>query len=399
MKIRGWNNQIKNAIILFKPKSLNGEGDMDKKIPFLDLKTSLKDIRDEIDEAIKRVVDNTSFVLGKELEDFESEFASYCGTKYAVGTSSGTSALHLILLGYGIGEGDEVITVPNTFIATVEAIAMTGATPVLVDVDPDTALIDVEKVREAISPKTRAVIAVHLFGQCSDMDPLVELAAERGIKVIEDACQAHGATYKDRRAGSLGDAAAFSFYPSKNLGAFGEGGAVTTNDKELYDRIKALRHHAQYEKNIHKEIGYNYRLDTLQAAILRVKLKHLDRWNDMRRSAAEAYRKGLEGTSYWMPKERPECRHIYHLFTIGAERKTEVEKKLSDAGISWGEHYPVPVHLQPAFSYLGKKKGDYPIAERLMESIISLPMFPEIDHEDISFICKVLRKADSSVSG
>ena len=248
-------------------------------VPFIDLRAGTAKIRKEIDEAIARVIDKTAFVLGPEVEGFEKEFAEFCGASYCIGTSSGTSALHLALLGYGIGPGDEVITVPNTFIATVEAIAMTGAKTVLVDVEKDTSLIDVSKVEAAITPNTKAIIPVHLFGQCCDMDPLMELAEAKKIVVIEDACQAHGAFYKGKRAGSLGHAAAFSFYPSKNLGAFGEGGALTTSDDELLRRAKALRHHAQYEKNIHAEIGYNYRLDAMQAAILRVKLKYLDESN------------------------------------------------------------------------------------------------------------------------
>jgi len=366
-----------------------------KSIPFLDLKKTLEPIRNEVDEAIKRVIDNTAFVLGPELEAFEKDFASFCGTKYCIGTSSGTSALHLILLGYGIGPGDEVITVPNTFIATVEAIAMTGATPVLVDVEPDTALIDPGKVEEAITPKTKAIIAVHLFGQCSDVDKLKEIVKDRDIKVIEDACQAHGAMYKGKRAGNLGDSAAFSFYPSKNLGAFGEGGAITTNDDKLFERIKALRHHAQYSKNVHEEIGYNYRLDSLQAAILRVKLKYLDEWNEMRRKAASAYREYLNGLDLWIPEEKTDRKHIYHLFTIATDRKEEVGKALKDAGISWGEHYPIPVHLQPAFSYLGKGEGSYPIAERLMKNIISLPMFPGLSDDDVKYVCDTIKKAIS----
>jgi len=369
-----------------------------KKIPFLDLKASVEPIRAEIDEAISRIVDNTSFVLGPELEAFEKEFSSFCEAEYCIGTSSGTSALHLILLGYGIGPGDEVITVPNTFIATVEAIAMTGAKPVLVDVEEDTALIDPEKVKEAITPSTKAIIGVHLFGQCCDIDALLDIARDKGIKVIEDSCQAHGAVYKGRRAGSLGDAAAFSFYPSKNLGAFGEGGAITTNDEELYRRVKALRHHAQYEKNIHREIGYNYRLDSIQAAVLRVKLKYLDQWNEKRRQAASLYRKGLEVTSYWVPTEKPDRKHVYHLFTIATnsiEKKKRVGEALNEAGVAWGEHYPVPVHLQPAFKELGKEKGSYPVSERLMENIISLPMFPELSGADVEYVCDVLRKVDS----
>ena len=362
------------------------------KIPFIDLRAGTAKIRKEIDEAIAHVIDNTAFVLGPGVEGFEKEFAEFCGSSYCIGTSSGTSALHLALLGYGIGPGDEVITVPNTFIATVEAIAMTGAKTVLVDVEQDTSLIDVSKVEAAITPNTKAIIPVHLFGQCCDMDPLMELAEAKKIVVIEDACQAHGALYKEKRAGSLGHAAAFSFYPSKNLGAFGEGGALTTSDDELLRRAKALRHHAQYEKNIHAEIGYNYRLDALQAAILRVKLKYLDESNEGRRAAANRYIENLEGTGYRLPVEKAGRKHIYHLFTVGCADKESVEKALTDAGIGWGEHYPIPVHLQPAFSDLGFGEGSFPIAEKHMCEIVSLPMYPELCVEDVDRVCGVLKE-------
>lgn len=361
------------------------------KIPFIDLRAGTAKIRKEIDTAIARVVDNTAFVLGPELEGFEQDFATYCGAKYCIGTNSGTSALHLSLLGYGIGPGDEVITVPNTFIATVEAIAMTGARPVLVDVREDTSLIDPELAAAAVTAKTKAIIPVHLFGQCCDMNPIMELARDKGLTVIEDACQAHGASYKGRRAGSLGHAAAFSFYPSKNLGAFGEGGAVTTSDEELMKRVKGLRHHAQYEKNIHAEIGYNYRLEAMQAAILRVKLGHLDDSNDLRRAAAARYAENLAGTVFRLPVEREDRRHVYHLFTLGCPDKIAIEGALTEAGIGWGEHYPIPVHLQPAFASLGYEKGSFPIAERHMGEIVSLPMYPELSMEDVDRVCEVIK--------
>jgi dTDP-4-amino-4,6-dideoxygalactose transaminase len=365
-------------------------------IPFFNLSEGTRKIRSEIDEAIARVIDGTAFVLGPELEQFETEFAAYCGAAHCAGVSSGTSALHLAMLGYGIGSGDEVITVPNTFIATVEAIAMTGADPVLVDVRNDTHLIDPGLVEAAITERTRAIVPVHLFGQCCDMDPLMELAAKNDIVVIEDACQAHGAAYKGRRAGSLGHAAAFSFYPSKNLGAFGEGGAVTTGDEELDKRVKALRHHAQFSKNVHSQVGYNYRLDAIQAAVLRVKLRHLDEWNERRRALAGRYRSKLDGSGYAIPVERPENTHVYHLFTIHCADKEAVGKTLTDAGIGWGEHYPMPVHLQPAFTDLGTKNGRYPVAERLMRDLISLPMFPELGEEAVDRVCEVLRSVEST---
>ena len=367
---------------------------MRKKIPLFDLQGSTQKIRNEIDGAVSRVLDSTAFILGPELEAFESEFAKYCEASHCAGIHSGTAALHLALACYGIGSGHEVITVPNTFIATVEAIAMAGAKPVLVDVREDTALIDVEKVPAAITPRTKAIIPVHLFGQPCDMDPLMNLAKQHGCVVIEDACQAHGSAYKGRKAGSLGSAAAFSFYPSKNLGAFGEGGAITTNDATVLEKAKALRHHAQFTRNVHQELGYNYRLDSLQAAILRVKLKYLDEWNEKRRMVAKRYLENLKGTRYWLPREEAGNRHVYHLFPIGCPNKKAVTKALTDAAIGWGEHYPIPVHLQPAFSYLGKAEGSFPVAEKLMRELVSLPMFPELDAQDVDRVCEVLREVD-----
>ncbi len=369
---------------------------MSNKIPFIDLQTSTRKIRKEIDEAVARVLDNTAYILGPELEAFETEFAKYCGAAHCAGIHSGTAAIHTALASYRVGPGDEVITVPNTFVATVEAIAMAGATPVLVDVRTDNALIDVDKVAAAITPRTRAIIPVHLFGQPCDMDPLMALAEKRGLVVIEDACQGHGSTYRGRKAGSLGHAAAFSFYPSKNLGACGEGGALTTSDATILDRAKALRHHAQFKRNVHQELGYNYRLDSLQAAILRVKLRHLDEWNEKRRAAAQRYLANLSGTRYWLPLEGPGCRHVYHLFPVACPDKPAVTKALTDAGIGWGEHYPIPVHLQPAFASLGKPAGSFPVAERLARDGVSLPMFPDIAPADIDRVCDVLRKVDGS---
>ena len=366
------------------------------KIPFLSLREGTQQIREEIDKAIARVVDNTAFVLGPELESFEKEFATYCDASYCAGTSSGTAALHMILLGYGVGPGDEVITVPNTFVATAEAIAMTGAKPVFVDVREDTALIDPEKVSDAVTQRTKGMIAVDLFGQCCDMDPLLEMGKRKNLLVINDSCQAHGAVYKGKKAGSIGHATAFSFYPSKNLGAFGEGGAITTNDGDLVKRVKALRHHAQFDKNVHAEIGYNYRLDSIQAAILGVKLKYLDKWNEKRRSLADRYRRKLEGLGYRLPVEKAERRHVYHLFTIGCKDKEAVCKALTDADIGWGEHYPIPIHLQPAFSGLDLGEGNYPVAEKLMRETVTLPMFPELKMEEVDRVCEVLRGVESS---
>jgi dTDP-4-amino-4,6-dideoxygalactose transaminase len=366
------------------------------KIPFFNLSEQTNAIRDEVDQAISGVVDNTAFVLGPGLEEFEKTFAAFCGAEYCAGTSSGTSALHSAMIAFGVGEGDEVITVANTFIATVEAIAMTGAKPVVMDVLEDTGLMDPSKLEDAITDRTKVIIPVHLFGQCCDMDPINEIAARHGIKVLEDACQAHGSRYKGRRAGSLGDAAAFSFYPSKNLGAFGEGGAVTTSDENVVVTIKGLRHHGQIVKNEHSVLGYNYRLHSMQAAVLGVKLKHLDGWNEKRRQLAARYQANLEGSGFWMAATAPGCEPVYHLFPIGCKDKEAAGKALSEAGIGWGQHYPIPVHLQPAFSYLGYSEGDFPVAEKLMRTSLTLPMFPELKQEQVDEICEVLKSIAST---
>lgn len=369
----------------------------EKAIPFIDLNRGLSDIRSEINSAISRILDNSSYVLGPELEAFEKDFASYCGAKYCVGVNSGTSALHLALICNNIGPGDEVITVPNTFIATVEAIAMTGARPVLVDVEEKTALMDPKLLEKAITRKTKAILPVHLFGQVCDMDAINEIASSKGIVVIEDACQAHGALYKGKKAGSLGRVAAFSFYPSKNLGSCGEGGAITCEDLSIAERAKALRHHGQFERNVHREVGYNYRLETIQAAVLRVKMKHLDAWNEKRRFLAKRYIENLKGTKYWLPEEAENRRHVYHLFPVVAQNKKKLTEALSAARIGWGEHYPKPVHLHPAFAYLGKKEGSFPVAEKLMRGIVSLPMFPELLPSEVDRVAEVLRDVDRQI--
>ncbi len=363
------------------------------KIPFFNLSKQTVAIRPELDKVIAEVIDNTAFVLGPGLEKFETQFATYCSTKHCAGISSGTAALQLAMLGYGIGPGDEVITVPNTFIATVEAIAIIGATPVIVDVLADTALMDPSKLEAAITEKTKAIIPVHLFGQCCDMDPIMKIAGKHNLIVIEDACQAHGATYKGKKAGSLGDAGAFSFYPSKNLGSFGEGGAVTSDNADLIRMIKGIRHHGQVIKNEHSELGYNHRLHSIQAAILGVKLKHLDRWNEKRRELAGRYRDRLKGTDYWMAAVHPDCTPVYHLFALGSSDKAKVCKALEGAEIGYGQHYPVPIHLQPAFKNLGYREGEFPVSEKLMRTSITLPMFPELEPAQVDTVCDVLLKA------
>jgi dTDP-4-amino-4,6-dideoxygalactose transaminase len=368
-----------------------------QEVPFLDLKSQLDEIRDEVEEALHSAIDSSSFILGPRLEKFESEFAGYCGCGFAVGTSSGTSALHLALLASGIGPGDEVITVPNTFIATVEAILYTGAKPVLVDVRDDTFCIDVEKIKEAINENTKAVIPVHLFGQPCDMDPILELAEENGLAVIEDACQAHGAVYKGKKVGSLGTAAAFSFYPSKNLGAFGDGGALTTCSEEIAEKARALRHHAQRERNVFTGIGYNYRLDEIQAAVLRVKLRHLDAWNEKRRRTAAYYRERLQGRGYGFQEVPAGVKPVYHIFALRHEQRSLVQDFLDRSRIGWGKHIAKPIHLQPGYRFLGYSEGSFPVSEALYREIVSLPVYPELSESQKDYVADKLTRFVVSV--
>jgi dTDP-4-amino-4,6-dideoxygalactose transaminase len=310
--------------------------------------------------------------------------------------NSGTAALHLALIAAGVGAGDEVITVPNSFIATVESIVYTGATPVLADVDPATFCLDPARFEAAITPRTKAVIPVHLYGQPCDMDAINAIAKKHGIAVIEDACQAHGATYHGRRTGSLGTAAAFSFYPTKNLGTIGDGGAVTTNDPELAKRMRALRHHGQYEPNVFPEVGYNYRLDTLKAAVLRVKLAHLDRWNARRRSIAEKYRSRLQGTEFTFQSRVNGSEPVFHILAVRHSRQRVVQDALSAAGIGWGKHIVPPAHRQPGYAHLANG-GKFPVSEALANQLVSLPVFPELADEQVDHVADVLSRVEVSV--
>ncbi len=357
------------------------------KVPFLDLQAQVAPIRAELDAAIADVVDNTAFILGDRLAAFERDFAGYCGCGEAVGVDSGTQALHLILRALGVGPGDEVVTVPNTFIATVEAIAYTGATPVFVDVDPDTWLMDPARLADAITPRTKAVMPVHLFGNVVPWD---ELAAAAGdIPLVEDACQAHGARYGERRTGTLGHAAAFSFYPGKNLGAFGDGGMATTGDANMAKLLRSLRHHGQGEKNLHDHVGYTGRLDALQAVVLAIKLKHLDAWNDARRGIAARYRERLEG-KYRMPALVPGTEAVHHLFPIQSPDTEDLIARLKEQNVFCGRHYPVACHLQPALAGMVPEGASFPVAEELCENIVSLPIFAEMTHEMVDFVCDLL---------
>ncbi len=360
-------------------------------VPFVDLKTQYDSIASEINDAISNVIHSTAFILGREVSLLEEEFAAYCDAEHAVGLDSGTSALEMILRAYDIGPGDEVITAANTFIATALAVTYTGATPVLVDIDPMTYNMDVTCMERAITERTKAVIPVHLYGQPADMDPILEVAHRHNLIVVEDACQAHGARYKGRRVGSIGHAAAFSFYPAKNLGAYGDGGMVVTGDGEIAETIKILRDVGQKEKYVHALKGYNHRLDNLQAAILRVKLNYLDEWNAARRQHAQLYNELLAGSQAVAPEVPDYAEAVWHLYVVRVGERDAIRGKLWDNdGIGTGIHYPIPIHLQPAYRELGGKPGDFPITERYAERILSLPMFPELTPEMIAYVVERL---------
>ncbi len=348
-------------------------------IPLVDLRAQLATIREEIDLAIKRVLDDAAFVLGPAVVSFERAFADYIGVKHCVGVQSGTAALQLAMLAAGIKSGDEVITAPSSFFATAEAISLCGATPVFVDVEKDTLNLDPALLPRAITSRTRAIVPVHLFGQAADMTPILEVARSKGLIVIEDAAQAHGTTYNDKKAGSMGLAGCFSFYPGKNLGAFGEGGAVTTNDDDLARRITMLRDHGSHEKYKHTMVGFNYRLEGIQGAVLGVKLRHLEKWTAKRRAHTERYHQLLRGVGdIRLPVERPYGRHVYHLYSIRTAAREKVFAQFERAGIARAIHYPIPIHLQEAYAPLGLREGTFPVAETAAREQLSLPLFPEL---------------------
>jgi dTDP-4-amino-4,6-dideoxygalactose transaminase len=359
-------------------------------VPYFDLKKQFSSLRDEIRAALDRVCSNASFILGEEVAEFEKEFASYCEVKYCVGLNSGTSALHLALLALGVKPGDEVITTPNTFIATAEAICYAGAKPVFVDIDPKTANLDPALIEPAITERTKAILPVHLYGRPADMDPVLETARKHSLAVIEDACQAHGARYRGRRVGSIGHAAAFSFYPSKNLSAYGEGGALTTNDTGIAELARALRHHGQSSPYTHERIGYNYRMDGFQGAVLRVKLRRLEQWNARRKEIAALYRSVLKGANVEIPSDDPRDERVYHLFVVYVERRDAVRAALEARGVHTAIHYPRPLHLQPAFAALGFGPGCFPHAERACERALCMPLFPEMTDEQVQYAAEEL---------
>jgi dTDP-4-amino-4,6-dideoxygalactose transaminase len=352
-------------------------------IPLVDLKVSFEPLKEQIFAAWEESLSGMRLFLGPNVQAFEREFASYCGVNHAIGVSDGTNAVHLALRACGIGPGDEVITVSYTFIATTEAILLAGATPVFVDIDPLTFNMDVNQVESRITPKTRAILPVHLYGQCVDIDPLMEIAQKNNLYVIEDACQAHGAEYKGRKAGALGHIAAFSFYFTKNLGAYGEGGIVTTNDNELAHRVRLLRDHGSEKRYYHECLGWNARLDELQAAVLRIKLPYLDEWNNQRRSAARQYSEGFASMNLVLPYEAPSNHHVYHLYVIRCPDRDELRSYLTENGIGTGIHYPVPNHLQESFKALGYVSGDLPVTEAISKDILSLPMYGGITSNQV----------------
>ena len=360
-------------------------------IPLVDLRKQYDPLKAEIFEGMGRVLDGMQLFLGENVRALEKEFAAFCGTQFGIGASDGTAALQIILRAMGIGPGDEVITVSHTFIATAEAIVLVGARPVFVDIDPDTYLMDVAQVEGRIGRRTKAIMPVHLYGQTVDMDPLLALASRHGLKVVEDACQAHGATYKGRRAGSMGHAAAFSFYYSKNLGAYGEGGFITTNDAELDRKARMIRDHGSERRYYHDAIGLNGRLDELQAVVLRAKLPHLAEWNEARRSHAAQYSEWLEGTPVITPVVGPVNQHVYHLYVIRAPQRDALQAWLKTQGISTGIHYPVPNHLQNALRDLGYKAGDLPVSERVAAEVLSLPMYAELTGEQVAYVAESIK--------
>jgi dTDP-4-amino-4,6-dideoxygalactose transaminase len=359
------------------------------KIQFVDLQTQYQNLKPEIDAAIAKICARGDFILGEDVKLFEEEFAAFCKAPHCVSVANGTDALHLALRACDIGPGDEVITPTHTFIATVLAIHQAGAKPVLVDCDPQFYTIDPAQVARAITPRTKAILPVHLYGQPADMDPILEIARKHKLFVIEDACQAHGAEYKGRRCGVLGDIAAFSFYPGKNLGAYGDGGAVVTTRKDLAEKVWLLRNYGQKVKYEHVCKGFNSRLDTVQAAILRVKLRRLEQWNEARRQAAAKYEKLLAKTNLVLPQTAAYAKPIWHLYVVQTADRKRLQAALDAAGISHGIHYPVPIHLQPAFADLGHRAGDFPASETLAGKIISLPMFPELTQVQIERVAAV----------
>jgi dTDP-4-amino-4,6-dideoxygalactose transaminase len=359
-------------------------------IPFLDLKAQYRSIKDEIDQTIAAVLESGHFVLGEQVEAFERDFAAYCGVQYGIAVNSGTSALHLALLALGVGPGDEVITVPFTFVATVAAIHYTGARTVFVDIDPESFTLNANQLEGAISKRTKAIIPVHLYGQPSDMTEISDIGRQHGVAIIEDACQAHGAEYLGKRVGSFGDLACFSFYPGKNLGAYGEGGIVVTNHQDHARTIRMLRDWGQERKYHHVLKGYNYRMEAMQGAILGVKFRHLEAWTEARRRHARLYGSLLANSPVKPPRELAHTRHVYHVYAVRSQARDALQAFLQTRGIQTGIHYPIPVHLQKAFADLGYRKGDFPHSEAAAAQMLSLPMYPELSTDAIEQVADAI---------
>lgn len=353
-------------------------------IPFGDLRRQYLSIKDKVDEAISKVLNKGSFILGENVESFEQEFSRFCGTKFGVGVGSGTEALHLSLLACGVKPGDEVITVANTAVPTVAAISFANAIPVFVDIDQESHNINPSKIEEKISEKTKVILPVHLYGQPADVDPILEVADQYKLKVVEDACHAHGAEYKGRKVGTFGNMGCFSFYPSKNLNAYGDGGVIVTNDEEIAIRLKMLRNYGEQRRYYNPIKGFNSRLDEIQASILRVKLKYLNKWNEKRREIAQLYNTFLK--TVIKPKEMDYAKHVYHLYVIRSKKRDQLQVYLREKGIGTLIHYPIPIHLQGAYRELGLKEGSLPITEKYASEILSLPIFPELTNEEIEYI-------------
>jgi dTDP-4-amino-4,6-dideoxygalactose transaminase len=375
---------------VFRPKPFPRKPIIATQVPFVDLRAQYRRLRRQVLSAFDDALEGMQLFLGPNVRAFEDEFAAYCGVRHAVGVGSGTDALYLALRACGIRPGDEVITVAHTFIGTVEAIVQAGARPVFVDIDPDTYTLDPTGIEAALSPQTRAIVPVHLYGQMADMDPIMDLAQRHGLLVVEDACQAHGAEYKGRRAGSIGDAAAFSFYMSKNLGAYGEAGAVTTNSNSIAEMVARLRNHGSVSKYDHAELGVNSRLDELQAVVLRVKLNHLDEWVARRRQHAALYISLLRDAPVKLPVTRRESAHVYHLFVVQVDDRDRVRQGLEARSIGCDVHYPIPLHRQAACQNIGRVAGDLKVTELVAGRILSLPMFPELTKQQVQYVAASL---------
>lgn len=361
-------------------------------VPYLDLKAQYRSIKPEIDAAVAGVLESCQFALGPEVAAFEQEFAAYCGTSECIALNSGTSALHLALLAAGVGSGDEVLTTPFTFVASVAAILYAGARPVMVDIDPRSFTLDPAAVEAAITPRSKVILPVHLYGQSADMEPISEIARRHKLIVIEDAAQAHGARYKDRPVGSIGDMACFSFYPGKNLGAYGEGGAVTTSNPDYARTIRMLRDWGQDRKYHHILCGYNYRMEGFQGAVLRVKLRHLEAWTETRRAIVRQYNSLLADCDLETPVEMPWARHVYHVYTVRSKNRDHLQATLAETGIQTGIHYPIPVHLQPAYADLGYGPGAFPRAESVAKEVLSLPLYPELSPQAVAQVAEAVKQ-------